>query len=327
MKAIVCKELGAAENLALEDISSPELSAGEILIDMHAGALNYPDYLQIQGKYQVQPPLPFTCGGEGAGVVAAVADGMTRVKPGDKVIAVGAGAFAEQMKTTEDYVLPMPEGMDFNTAAGFTTTYGTSYYALKQRAQLQPGETLLVLGAGGGVGTSAVEIGKAMGAHVIAAASSDEKLELAKQLGADQLYNYGKDGAAGLKNAVKEMTGGKGADVVYDPLGDDYSEQALRATAWNGRFLVIGFAAGDIPKIPINLTLLKGCSIVGVFWGAFTMTEPEESAKNFGEMLQMIEAGKLNPIITTVYSMEQYADAFNCLGQRRARGKVIIAIR
>ncbi|MGI9287039.1 MAG: NADPH:quinone oxidoreductase family protein [Pseudomonadales bacterium] len=323
MKAVVCNELGPAEKLALEDVAEPEVGADDVLVDMQAAALNFPDVLQIQGKYQVQPPLPFNCGGEGAGIVIAVGTNVSKCKVGDRVIAVGSGAFSEKMLTTEPYVIPMPDSMDFRTGAGFTTTYGTSYYALRQRAQIKEGETLLVLGAGGGVGTSAVELGKAMGATVIAAASSAEKLALAKELGADQLVNYSEQN---LKETVKELTGGKGADVIYDPVGSDFSEQALRAIAWNGRFLVIGFAAGDIPKIPLNLTLLKGCSIVGVFWGAFTMHEPERSAQNFAEMMKMFEQGKLKPIITDVYPLDQYVDAFNCLSERRARGKVVLDI-
>ncbi len=323
MKAVVCNKLGPAEMLALEDVAEPAVGPDDILVDMQAASLNFPDVLQIQGKYQVQPPLPFSCGREGAGIVSAVGANVNKCKVGDRVIAVGEGAFAEKMRTTENYVIPMPDAMDFRTGAGLTTTYGTSYHALKQRAQIKQGETLLVLGAGGGVGTAAVELGKTMGATVIAAASSTEKLALAKDLGADHLVNYSEQD---LKGTVKDLTGGKGVDVVYDPVGGAYSEQALRAIAWKGRFLVIGFAAGDIPKIPLNLTLLKGCAIVGVFWGAFTKHELELSVQNFAEIIQLFVQGKLKPIITDTYPLEQYVDAFNCLSERRALGKVVLDI-
>lgn len=323
MQAVVCNELGPAEKLALEDVSEPAMGPDDILVDMQAASLNFPDVLQIQGKYQVQLPLPFICGREGAGIVSAVGANVSKCKAGDRVIAVGEGAFAKQMQTTENYVIPMPDSMDFRTGAGLTTTYGTSYHALKQRAHIKQGETLLVLGAGGGVGTAAVELGKAMGATVIAAASTAEKLALARELGADHLINYTEQD---LKSAVKELTAGKGVDVVYDPVGGDYSEQALRAIAWKGRFLVIGFAAGGIPKIPLNLALLKGCAIVGVFWGAFTQHEPERSVQNFAEIIQLFEQGKLKPIITDIFPLERYLDAFNCLAERRARGKVVLDI-
>jgi NADPH2:quinone reductase len=324
MRAVLCKEHGPEEKLALEEVADPTPKENEVLVEMHASALNFPDVLQIRGKYQFQPPLPHGVCNEGAGIVLAVGDKVSSVKPGDRVIAVGQGALAEKMVAHESMVIPMPDAMDFRTGAAFTTTYGTSYHALKQRANIQPGETLLVLGAGGGVGTSAVELGKAMGATVIAAASTDEKLAIAKDLGADHLINYSE---GSLKDKIKELTGGKGADVVYDPVGGDFSEQALRATAWNGRFLVIGFAAGEIPKIPLNLTLLKGCSIVGVFWGAFTQVEADVNAQNIREMMELIVSGKVKPLINDVFKLEQYVEAFNCLSERRARGKVIVDIR
>jgi NADPH2:quinone reductase len=216
---------------------------------------------------------------------------------------------------------PLPEGLTFEQAAGVSITYFTSYYALKQRANIQPGETLLVLGAAGGVGTTAIELGKLMGAKVIAAASSAEKLELCKQLGADEVINYSEES---LKDKVKELTGGKGVDVVYDPVGGDFAEPAVRSMAWNGRYLVIGFASGPIPQIPLNLTLLKGCSLVGVFWGRFSGEEPQENLNNITELWEMFTEGKLNPVVTDVFPMEQYEDAFNCLIERKARGKVIL---
>jgi NADPH:quinone reductase and related Zn-dependent oxidoreductases len=272
MKAILCKEYGPAETLVIEDVPSPKMGDRGVKIRVKAAGLNFPDTLIIEGKYQLQPPMPFSPGGELAGEVIEVGDKVTRFKPGDRVAALtGFGAFAEEVVAPESNLLPIPDNMPDEKAAGFMMVYGTSYYALKQRANLQPGETLLVLGASGGVGLAAVELGKAMGAKVIAAASSSEKLRIAKDAGADELINYTDEP---LKDAVKKLTRGKGVDVIYDPVGGDFTEQALRTMAWNGRHLIIGFAAGDIPKVPANLTLLKGCSVVGVFWGAFTRNEP-----------------------------------------------------
>lgn len=323
MKAIVCKELGLADKLQLvDDWPTPELGPKDVLIDVKAAGLNYPDCLIIQGKYQVQPELPFIPGGECSGVVTAVGADVKRVKVGDKVISMAqTGAFCETIASNEATVFPMPEGLSFEQAAGVCITYFTSYHALKQRANIQPGETLLVLGAAGGVGTTAIELGKLMGAKVIAAASTDEKLALCKKLGADELINYSE---VSLKDAVKELTGGKGVDVVYDPVGGDFSEVAVRSMAWNGRFLVIGFASGPIPKIPLNLTLLKGCSLIGVFWGRFTTEEPKVHLQNVQELWAHFAAGELTPVVTDSFSSEQYEDAFNCLLDRKARGKVII---
>jgi NADPH2:quinone reductase len=325
MKAVVCSEHGMADKLALvDDWAEPELGENDVLVEVKAAGLNFPDVLVIQGKYQFQPDLPFVPGGESAGVVAAVGSAVSRFKPGDKVIsATGTGAFCEKIAANEHALIPMPDSLSFEQAAGISITYFTSYHALKQRANIQPGETLLVLGAAGGVGTTAVELGKLMGAKVIAAASSDEKLELCKQLGADEVINYS---TTSLKDAVKELTGGKGVDVVYDPVGGDYAEPAIRSMAWNGRYLVIGFASGPIPKIPLNLTLLKGCSIVGVFWGRFTGEEPKVHQQNIAELWELFNSGKLNPVVTDVFPLEQYEEAYNCMIERRARGKVIITI-
>jgi len=325
MKALVCKELGLADKLELvEDWADPELGEHDVLINVKAAGLNFPDVLIIQGKYQIQPELPFIPGGECSGVVEAVGANVTRFKAGDKVLSMGAsGAFCEKIAANEFAVFPMPEGLSFEQAAGISITYFTSYYALKQRADIQPGETLLVLGAAGGVGTTAIELGKLMGAKVIAAASSDEKLELCKQLGADEVINYSD---TSLKDAVKELTGGKGVDVVYDPVGGDYAEPAIRSMAWKGRYLVIGFASGPIPKIPLNLTLLKGCSVVGVFWGRFSGEEPEQNVKNIGELWELFSSGKISPVVTDSFPFEQYEEAFNCLIERRARGKVIMTM-
>ena len=323
MRALTCPAhgSGAGEKLVLEaDWPTPELGDKDVMINVKAAGLNFPDVLQIQGKYQFQPEMPFVVGSEASGIVEAVGSAVTRFQPGDEVITMGGG-FREQAVCNEGVVFPKPKALNFEEAAGIAITYFTSYHALKQRANLQAGETMLVLGAAGGVGTTAIELGKLMGAKVIAAASSDEKLELCKQLGADELINYSK---VSLKDTVKELTGGKGVDVVYDPVGGDFSEQALRSMAWNGRFLVIGFAAGPIPKIPLNLALLKGCSIVGVFWGRFTGEEPEVNLKNIEELWELFEAGKIKPVVTDSFPVEQYEEAFQCMTERRARGKVIL---
>ena len=324
MKAILCKEYGPAETLVIEDVPSPKMGDRGVKIRVKAAGLNFPDTLIIEGKYQLQPPMPFSPGGELAGEVIEVGDKVTRFKPGDRVAALtGFGAFAEEVVAPESNLLPVPDNMPDEKAAGFMMVYGTSYYALKQRANLQPGETLLVLGASGGVGLAAVELGKAMGAKVIAAASSSEKLRIAKDAGADELINYTDEP---LKEAVKKLTKGKGVDVIYDPVGGDFTEQALRTMAWNGRHLIIGFAAGDIPKVPANLTLLKGCSVVGVFWGAFTRNEPEVSAQNMMELLQMYSEGKIDPKVSEVFDFEQYAEALGALTGRRATGKVVLRV-
>ncbi len=322
MRAIVCEELGTADKLVFREWENAELGPNDVAIDVKAAGLNFPDTLIIEGKYQIKPELPFVPGGECSGVVAAVGDKVSRFKVGDKVISMGAaGAFAEQIVVNEFGAFPMPDSLSFEQAAGISITYFTSYYALKQRANLQAGETILVLGAARGVGVTAIEIAKLMGAKVIAAASTEEKLALARKMGADECINYSEDN---LKDKIKELTGGKGVDVVYDPVGGDYSEAALRGMAWNGRYLVIGFAAGPIPKIPLNLTLLKGCAVVGVFWGPFAGQEPEENLKNIGELWELFDQGKLSPTVTDCFPVENYVDAFNCLTERRARGKVIM---
>ena len=325
MKAVVCKAHGLPDKLELVgDWAEPGLGDNDVLIKVKAAGLNFPDVLMIQGKYQMQPDLPFVPGGECAGEVEAVGPAVTRYKVGDKVIAaMGVGAFCEKIAVHELAAFPMPEALSFEQAAGISVTYFTSYHALKQRANIQPGETLLVLGAAGGVGTTAIELGKLMGAKVIAAASSDEKLETCKQLGADEVINYS---TTSLKDAIKELTGGKGVDVVYDPVGGDFSEPAIRSMGWNGRYLVVGFASGPIPKIPLNLTLLKGCAIVGVFWGRFTVEEPELNQQNIKELWELFAQGKLNPMVTDVFPVEKYEEAFNCMTERRARGKVILSL-
>ncbi len=325
MKAVLCKSYGPPENLSLEDVADPSPGPGQVLIDIHCAALNFPDTLQIQGKYQFQPPFPFTPGSECSGLVKAIGAGVTKAKVGDRVMAMcGIGGMAEQALVAEQNIRLLPEEMDMRAAAGFNMIYGTSYYALKQRAQLKAGETLLVLGASGGVGLAAVELGKAMGATVIAAASSDEKLTYAKNAGADHLLNYG-DGE--LKDKVKAITAGKGADVIYDPVGGDLFHQASRSIAWDGRLLVIGFASGEIPSYKVNLALLKSASIVGVFWGAWHARFPKENEKNFDEMFQMYKEGKLKPLVTQVFSLQDYAAALNTFIERKAVGKVVLEVK
>lgn len=322
MRAVQCESYGPPENLKLNDVELPPPGPGEVLIDIRAAGLNFPDTLQIQGKYQFQPPFPFTPGSEAAGVINQVGEGVTKVKSGDRVIAqLGVGGMAEQAVCPVENVRVMPDKMSFKEGAAFTMIYGTSYYALKQRAELQPGENLLVLGAAGGVGIAAVELGKIMGARVIAAASTDEKLEIAKNAGADELVNYG-DGE--LKEKVKALTGGNGADVIYDPVGGDLFDQCARCINWHGRILVIGFASGKIPAYKTNLCLLKGCQLVGVFWGMHTRREPEIHEQNMKELFEMYEAGKIKPLVTQTYPLEQYAQALNVLANRQAKGKVIL---
>ena len=323
MRAILCKELGPANTLVIDDIPSPEPGKGQVKVRVKAAGLNFPDTLIIEGKYQIKPELPFSPGGEMAGEVLAVGEGVQRFKPGQRVMGLtGYGAFAEEILVPENQLIPVPDGMNDHTAAAFSMVYGTSYHALKQRANIQPGETLLVLGASGGVGLAAVEIGKAMGAKVIACASSDEKLEVAREAGADDLINYADED---LKEALKKRYP-KGVDVIYDPVGDKFTEAALRNMAWNGRLLVVGFAAGDIPKIPANLALLKGCSIVGVFWGAFTQQEPKVNMQNIMELFQLFGQGKLKPRISQVFKFEEYEQALAALTSRTAKGKVVLDV-
>ena len=322
MKAIVCNELGPIENLKLEDVDTPTVGKGEVLVEIKAAGVNYPDTLVVQGKYQIKPPTPYVPGGEASGIVAEIGEGVTDWAVGDRVIVTPlGGAFAEYCVVPSAQVQPMASNMSFEQAAGFTITYATSYYALKQRAKLQPGETVLVLGAAGGVGVTCIEIAKAMGATVIAAASSDEKLAFAQSVGADHLINYSTDS---LKDRVKALTAGKGVDVVYDPVGGDLAQQALRSTGWEGRYLVIGFASGDIPAFPANLTLVKGSSVMGVWWGAWAGRDPLAAKQNHLELLEMVEAGKLTPLVTNTFSLADTVDAFNLLVNRQAMGKVVI---
>jgi NADPH2:quinone reductase len=325
MKAVLCKAFGPAETLVLEEVASPEAKKNEVLLQVHAAGVNFPDTLIIEGKYQFKPPFPFSPGGEAAGVVTAVGEKVSHLKVGDRVMALtGWGSFAEEVAVPGYNVMPIPASMDFASAAAFGMTYGTSMHALKQRANLQPGETLLVLGASGGVGLAAVEIGKAMGAKVIAAASSAEKLEVARAAGADELINYSE---SNLKEEVKRLTGGQGADVIYDPVGGDLFDAAIRSIAWNGRLLVVGFASGRIPELPVNLALLKGAAVVGVFWGSFAQRQPQDNAANFQQLFAWHAEGKLKPLVSQTFPLEQAGEAINTLGQRKAVGKVVVSVR
>ncbi len=324
MKALICNEFGSTKNLTLEEVKSPEPGAGQVLIDVHAAGINFPDVLTVQGKYQFKPSLPFTPGIEVSGVIKKVGKDVKMRKVGDEVIStLQTGAFASEVVTSENSTF-LKGNMSFEQAAGFALTYGTSYYALKQRARLVAGETVLVLGAAGGVGVATIQLAKAMGANVIAAASNDTKLDFAEEAGADLRINYTNEN---LKERVKELTNGQGADVIYDPVGGDFSEQAFRAIAWNGRFLVIGFASGPIAKMPLNLALLKGASLVGVFWGSWSAREPNESQNNFSELIKMVDDKKFIPLVTEIFKLEDHASAFASIEERRAKGKVILSMK
>lgn len=321
MRAVLCRRFGPPETLAVEQVPSPQPGPGEALVRVKAAGVNFPDALIIQNKYQIKPPLPFSPGGELAGVVEAVGAGVTRVSVGQAVIGfTGWGAFAEQAVVPQDRLVPMPEGMPFEIAGSFLMTYGTCYHALKDRGQLAAGETVLVLGAAGGIGIAAIEIAKAFGARVIAAASSSAKLRTCREHGADETIDYQNED---LRDRLKALAGG-GVDVVCDPVGGSFSEPALRSTAWRGRYLVIGFAGGEIPKIPLNLPLLKGCSIVGVFWGDFLRREPANGQRDVQELVALYRAGKIKPLVSARYSLEQTAKALQALMERKVEGKVVV---
>ncbi len=325
MLAVRCHSHGPPENLSLDEIAPPTPGQAEALIEIHAASLNFPDGLQIRGKYQFQPDMPFIPGSEAAGIVRATGPGVAGIKEGDRVMAApGLGAFAELVTAPAASIRRIPDNMDFPTAAAFPMVYTTSYYALKQRGQLQANETLLVLGAGGGVGMAAVELGKIMGARVIAAAGSAEKLAFAKKLGADELVDYS-DGE--LREKVKELTGGAGADVIYDPVGGDLFDQCCRCINWNGRLLVIGFTSGRIPACKANLALLKGSSMVGVFLGRFRRQEPAAYEQNFRELLELYQAEKIKPLVTRTFPLKEYAAAFNVFTERRALGKIVLEMK
>ena len=322
MRSIQCEAFGPPETLVLRDLPLPEPGKGQVRIRIEACGVNFPDTLIIENRYQFKPDLPFAPGGEVAGVIDAVGPGVDAARLGEAVMAMTLhGGFAEAIVVDESALLRRPDTMPGDVAAGFTMTYGTSMHALAQRADLQAGETLLVLGAGGGVGLAAVEIGALMGAHVIAAASSPETLAAARAAGARDLIDYSRED---LRDRIKQITGGQGVDVVYDPVGGDMFEAALRSTAWKGRVLVVGFASGDIPKVAVNLALLKGCAIVGVFWGAFRLRETEEDNRNFDRLFAWYEEERLKPHISRRYPLEQAAAALDALKRREVVGKVVL---
>ena len=323
MRAVICKQWGGPETLAIENLILADPKAGEVKIRVRAAGVNFPDVLIIQKKYQLQPPLPFSPGAEVSGDVISVGEGVTRFKAGDRVVSFcGIGGFAEEVIAPEAVTLPMPSGVSYELAAVFSLAYGTAWHAVRDRGALQAGETMLVLGAAGGVGLAAVEIGKALGARVVAAASTDEKLDVCKQHGADALINYG---SGDLREAIKRECGKSGPDVIYDPVGGKFAEPAFRSIAWRGRYLVVGFADGEIPALALNLALLKGASLVGVFWGEFAKREPQNNQKGMAEMFGWIREGKLKPRISKTYKLEEVPQALMDMAARRVTGKVVIA--
>jgi len=324
MRAVVCHAFGPPESLVVEDVADPVAGPGRVVVDVAACSVSFPDVLMLQDLYQFKPGLPFTPGGEVSGVVSAVGDGVTGVAVGGRVLAsTTAGGLAEKVVAAPGSLLPVPDGIELVEASALLYAHGASHHALKDRARLQPGETLLVLGAAGGVGLAAVELGAVMGGTVIAAASTDEKLALCRERGAAMTINYATED---LKARVRELTGGHGADVVYDAVGGQYSEPALRSTAWDGRFLVVGFAAGDIPRIPLNLPLLKQCSVVGVFWGAFVAREPARHRANVEELATWWKEGRIRPHVSSTYPLERAGEALREIADRKAMGKVVVRI-
>lgn len=322
MRAVICRQFGPPESLVVVEVASPVAGPGEVVIDVKAASVNFPDVLIIQNKYQIKPPLPFSPGSEVSGIVTARGAGVDDLNIGDRVLAFTThGGFAEQVVTERRRVYRIPDAMDFVAATAFGLTYATSDHALRDRGGLKAGETLLVLGAAGGVGLAAVEIGKVLGARVIACASTDEKLGVCREHGADDTINYR---TQDLREQIKQITAGRGVDVVYDPVGGEYAEPALRSVAWRGRFLVIGFASGEIPKIPLNLPLLKGHSIVGVYWGEFARREPQRCAEALDQLFRWYGEGKLKPRVEATFPLERAADALQLLAHREVRGKVVL---
>jgi len=322
VKAVLCKAFGPPESLVFEEVPSPVAGAGEVVVSVKAASVNFPDVLIIQNKYQFKPPLPFSPGSELAGVVKEVGAGVSGFKPGDRVIAFTTyGAFAEEVKTEAGRLLPLPAKMSFEEGEAFLLTYATSDHALRDRAALKAGETLLVLGAAGGVGLAAIEIGVALGARVVACASADDKLAVCRDHGAHETVNYATED---LRERIKALTGGKGVDVIYDPVGGPYSEPAFRSIAWRGRHLVVGFAAGDIPKMPLNLALLKGASIVGVFWGDFARREPRAFADSVAQLARWHAEGRLKPHVSETFPLEKAVAALQRMAARQVKGKVVL---
>ncbi len=323
MRAVVCREFGSIDRLELGELPDPTPGPGEVVVEVSIAAMNFPDILIVEGTYQFRPDPPFSPGLEGTGTIAAVGAGVTLAVGSPVVAAVTHGAFAERWLVPATGVLPFPNGLTEEQAAGFAIAYGTAHHALRHRGQLAKGETLLVLGAAGGVGSAAVELGAGMGATVIAAASSAEKLAYAVSRGASHTINYREQD---LKTAVREITEGRGADVIFDPVGGDLTESAFRSIAWNGRHLVVGFAAGDIPAIPLNLALLKGSSIVGVYWGNWRTREPHAAAESVAELYRLAETGEIDPPISGVFALDHFQDAYASLVDRTAMGKVLLQI-
>ena len=332
MKAMLCEAYGPPEAMRLADVPSPKAGPGQVVIAVKACGVNFPDVLLLQNKYQAKHSLPFAPGGEVAGVIKEVGEGVVTLKVGDRVAAsIGIGGFAEEALAEAQRCLPIPANMDYDTASSFIVAYGTSYHALKDRAHLNPGENLVVLGAAGGVGLAAVELGVAMGARVIAGASTQEKLDFAKAHGAAGGFVYpavplSKDQQKAISDDIKRLTGGAGADVLYDPVGDDYAEPALRAMNWQGRYLVIGFAAGAIPRIPLNLTLLKGSDVMGVFWGASTLREPKRAIADLNQLAAWIAESKLKPHISGRFPLARAGEAIRMLMDRKALGKTVVTM-
>jgi NADPH2:quinone reductase len=325
MRAVLCKAYGPPESLVLEDVDSPALLPGTVRVDVHAAGVNFPDVLMIKGEYQFKPPFPFSPGAEVAGVVSELGPDVSGVNVGDRVIVMcGAGGFAEEVVVGAAALIPLPDEMDFVTGSGLTLVYGTSAYALMQRGQLQAGETLLVHGAAGGVGLSAVEIGRAMGAVVIGTGGDDEKLKVVLDHGADHVINYR---TAQFKDEVKALTGGKGADVIYDAVGGDVFDQSLRCIAWDGRLLVIGFASGRIPAPPANLILLKSCSVVGVFFGAWSMRDPAPNRANLEQVFDWWRQGLVRPNVSHTFPLDKASDALYAVINRQVVGKAVITVR
>lgn len=322
MRAVLCQEWGGPEKLVIRDVAVPSLRAGAVRIKVHAAGVNFADLLLIAGQYQEKPAFPFTPGSEAAGVITEVGAGVSNLKPGDRVIALtGLGAFAEEAVVDAARVLPIPDGMEFPEAAGFPVAYGTSHGALEWRARLQPGEWLLVTGAAGGVGLTAVEIGKAMGARVIACASSPEKLAIAQQHGADHIIDYSKED---IRERVKAITGGRGADVIYDPVGGDAFDTCLRSIAWGGRIIIIGFAAGRVSQIPANIVLVKNIDVIGFYWGSYQKHKPELLGSSFQQLFRWFEEGRVHPHVSHKFPLSQAAEALQLLQKRKSTGKVVL---
>lgn len=326
MHAWLCENPVGVDALQWKELPAPQPKAGEVLVEIKAASLNFPDLLIVQNKYQMKPPLPFVPGSEYAGVIAAVGEGVSQLKVGQSVACLsGTGGFATHAIAQAALCMPLPPGFPPVDAAAFIMIYATSHHALIDRAQLKAGETVLVLGAAGGVGTAAIQIAKAVGARVIAAASSEEKCELCRSIGADATINYSRDTLdGGFRDAVKAATGGKGPDVIYDPVGGDFAEPAFRSIAWRGRYLVVGFASGPIPSLPLNLALLKGASIVGVFWGDFAKREPKNNAAMMGELAQWYAQGKVKPVIDRTMPMAELKAAYAHMGSRGVKGKLVM---